>query len=421
MNKHEPERVVVTGLGAITPVGNNVQDFWHSIRNGVSGCAPITRFDATDYKTKIACEVKDFDPSSVIEKREVRRLDLFSQFATAAAAEAVTDSGIDFDAVDPERTAVILGIGIGGFLTIEESYGLIFAHGPHRMYPLTIPKLISNIGPAHIAIRYNAHGSVYSIATACASGTDAIGQARQYIQDGIGDIVITGGSEACITRTGVAGFNALQTLSVKYNSEPTRASRPFDADRDGFVIGEGAGILILESLSHARARNATIYAEIVGFSSTNDAYHFTSPHPEGRGIIAAMQNSLKDADIAPEEIGYINAHGTSTLINDRVETESIKKIFGKHAYKLKISSTKSMHGHTIGATGGIEAIACIKALYHSFIPPTINYETPDPDCDLDYVPNKGVSTSFQYAMSNSLGFGGHNGVLVIKSWPKEES
>ncbi len=419
MKNREPERVVVTGLGAVTPIGNNVADFWHNMQNGVSGCAPITRFDATDYKTRIACEVKDFDSSSAIERRERRRLDLFTQFATVAAAEATADSGIDFNATDPERTAVILGIGIGGFLTIEESYGFIHEHGPNRVYPLTIPKLISNIGPAYIAIRYNAHGSVYSVATACASGTDAIGQARQYIRNGIGDIVIAGGTEACITRTGVAGFNALQALSVKYNNDPTRASRPFDAQRDGFVLGEGAGILILESLSHAQARNATIYAEIVGFSSTNDAHHFTSPHPEGRGIIAAMQNSLQDAGISPEEIGYINAHGTSTLINDRIETDSIKKIFGEHAHKLKISSTKSMHGHTIGATGGMEAIVCIKALRHSFVPPTINYENPDPDCDLDYVPNKGIATSLEYAMSNSLGFGGHNGVLVIKRWLEE--
>ena len=412
----KPERVVVTGLGAVTPLGNNVKDFWANLRAGKSGCAPITTFDSAEYKTKIACEIKDFDPSSIIERREIRRLDRFSQYSTVAAAEAVADSGINKDNSEPGRSAAILGIGIGGFLTIEEANVVIVKHGPNRIYPLSIPKLISNIGPAHIAIRHNIHGPVYSIATACASGTDAIGHATRYIREGVVDYVITGGAEACITRMGIAGFNVLQALSVKYNDQPERASRPFDAKRDGFVIGEGAGILVLESLSHALARKAPIYAEIVGTASTNDAYHFTSPHPEGVGIIAAMHNALKDAQITPNDIGYINAHGTSTQVNDKVETAAIKKVFGEHAYALKISSTKSMHGHTIGATGGMEAIACIKALQDSYLPPTINYENPDPACDLDYIPNKGEPNACEYAMSNSLGFGGHNGVLVIKKW-----
>lgn len=409
-------RVVVTGLGAVTPIGNTVEDFWSGIKAGKSGSGPITRFDASDYASKIAAEVKDFNPTSVMESKEARKMDLFAQYATAASIEAMADAGLNEGDYDPVRTGVILGCGIGGFESLEGSYEKLFTVGERRVHPMTIPKMIPNIAPGNVAIHFNAQGPCYNIATACASGTDAIGNAAMWIRSGMQDVIICGGVEAAIVRMGIIGFTVIQALSTKYNDNPEVASRPFDKNRDGFVMGEGAGLLILESLDHAKARGATIYAELAGYGMTCDANHLTAPHPEGRGAIQAMRNSLKDAEMSPEEIHYINAHGTSTPMNDPTETLGIKKVFGDHAYKLKVSSTKSMTGHCIGAAGGIEAIACILAIRDQFFPPTMHLEDPDPECDLDYVPNKGVEGKIDAAMSNSLGFGGHNGILIFKKY-----
>lgn len=410
-------RVVVTGLGTVNPLGNSVPDFWKGIREERSGVGPITRFDASEYATKIAAEVKDFDPSVRMDKRDARKMDVFSRYAVYASVEAMADARLTAgDNIDSERLGVILGVGIGGFETIEDSYTRLLEKGPSRVPPMTIPKLIANIGPGNVAITLDAHGPCYSLATACASGTDAIGNGLRWIRDGLGDAVIVGGVEACITKLGVSGFNVIQALSTAYNDEPERASRPFDRRRDGFVIGEGAGILVLESLEHAENRGAKVYAEVVGSGITCDANHLTAPHPEGRGAVAAMKMALEDAGIEPRAIDYINAHGTSTPVNDPVETKAIKTVFGEHAYELKVSSTKSMTGHCIGAAGGIEAIASVLAIRDQYYPATINLEEPDPDCDLDYVPNKGVEGSITYALSDSLGFGGHNGVVVFKKY-----
>jgi 3-oxoacyl-[acyl-carrier-protein] synthase II len=403
-------------MGTVNPIGNSLDEFWNSVQGGRSGIGPITKFDVEEYHTKIAAEVKDFDPKNFMDKRDARKMDAFSQFAVAGSVQAMEDAGLKRDSIDPERLGCILGVGIGGFETIESSYWSLFDRGPGRVPPMTIPKLISNIGPGNVAIMYNAQGPVYSLATACSSATDAIGNSMRWIRDGMGDVVITGGVEACITKLGVAGFNMLQALSTKYNDSPERASRPFDKDRDGFVIAEGSGILILEELEHAQKRGAPIYAEVVGSGITCDANHLTAPHPEGRGAIQAMRMALRDAGIEPSEIDYINAHGTSTPVNDPTETRAIKEVFGDHAYKMKVSSTKSMHGHMIGAAGGVEAIACVLAIRDQYYPPTINLEDVDPECDLDYVPNTGVSGSIRYTMSNSLGFGGHNGIVILKAY-----
>jgi len=409
-------RVVVTGLGTVNPLGNSVKDFWQGIQEGRSGIGPISRFDTSDYVTKIAGEVKDFDPKNWMDRRDARKMDRFSQYAVAAALDAMKDAGLSEDDVARDRIGVILGNGIGGFETIEDSYSQLFEKGPSRVPPMTIPKLISNIGPGNVAIAINAQGPAYTISTACSSGTDAIGNSMRYIRDGLGDVAVTGGVEACITRLGVSGFNVIQALSTSFNDNPTIASRPFDKDRDGFIIAEGAGILILEELEHAKKRGATIYAEVVGNGMTCDANHLTAPHPEGRGAISAMKQALADAGMKPEEIDYINAHGTSTPINDPTETKAIKAVFGEYAYKLKVSSTKSMHGHLVGAAGGVEAIVSVLAIRDQWFPPTINLDEPDPECDLDYVPNKGVSGTINAVMSNSLGFGGHNGIIIFKKY-----
>jgi len=409
-------RVVVTGLGTVNPLGNSVKDFWQGIQEGRSGIGPITRFDTSDYVTKIAGEVKDFDPRNWMDRRDARKMDKFSQYAVAAALDAMKDAALSEDDVDRDRIGVILGNGIGGFETIEDSYSQLFEKGPSRVPPMTIPKLISNIGPGNVAIAINAQGPAYTISTACSSGTDAIGNSMRYIRDGLGDVAVTGGVEACITRLGVSGFNVIQALSTSYNDNPTIASRPFDKGRDGFIIAEGAGVLILEELEHAKKRGATIYAEVVGNGMTCDANHLTAPHPEGRGAISAMKQALADAGMKPEDIDYINAHGTSTPINDPTETKAIKAVFGDHAYRLKVSSTKSMHGHLVGAAGGVEAIVSILAIRDQWFPPTINLNEPDPECDLDYVPNKGVSGTINAVMSNSLGFGGHNGIIIFKKY-----
>ncbi|GAB6091466.1 beta-ketoacyl-ACP synthase II [Spirochaeta dissipatitropha] len=410
-------KVVVTGMGAITPVGNSVSALWESIQAGRSGAGPITRFDASDYATQYAAEVKDFNAGDWMDKRDARKMDRFSLYSTAAAKEALMDAGLlnadNSIASDSSRTGVILGVGIGGFETFEESLRALILKGPSRVPPMTIPKLISNIAPGNIGIMFGIHGPAFSIATACASGTDALTNAKRWIESGIVDVVVAGGVEASVTTLGIAGFNVIQALSTKYKDDPTKASRPFDKDRDGFLMGEGAGIMVLESAEHAARRNAKVYAVLAGTGMTCDANHLTAPHPEGIGAIAAMKLALAEAGLAPEDVDYINAHGTSTPINDPTETKAIKGAFGEHAYKLKVSSTKSMTGHCIGAAGAIEAIISVKAIEHQYIPPTINLDEPGEGCDLDYVPNKGLSAPVRAVMSNSLGFGGHNGIVLF--------
>lgn len=410
------KRVVVTGMGAITPIGNSVDDFWKSIQEAKSGIAPATKADVTNCTSKIAGEVKDFDPKDYMDRKDSRKMDFYAQLCVAAASQAMSDSGIKDGDVDPERFGVIIGNGIGGLRSLEDSYWSLFEK--KKVPVMVVPKMISNIGPGHIAIIHNAQGPCYSIVTACASGTDAIGRSAQWIQNGVSDVIITGGAEAPLVELSFGGFAAIQALSTKYNDTPEIASRPFDKDRDGFVMGEGAGLLILEEYEHAKKRGATIYAEYCGSGMTCDANHMTAPHPEGRGDTAAMKMALADAGMKPEDIDYINAHGTSTPMNDPIETMAIKKAFGDHAYKLKVSSTKSMTAHLIGGAGGVEAIACIKAIQDQFFPPTANLDNPDIEngCDLDYVPKKGVKGTIRAALSNSLGFGGHNGAIIFKQF-----
>ena len=407
-------RVVVTGIGTVNPLGNNVPEFWQAAKAGKSGIGPNTKFDVSEYPAKIAGEVKNFDPTEFLDRKEVRKMDNFTLFALKSALEALEDADLKPDDFDPERFGVIIGNGIGGIESLEDSYDRLFKGGPRRVPVFTIPKLISNIGPGHIAIQVNAQGPCYSVVTACASGTDAIGDAARWIKDGAADFVLTGGTEAAITKLGVGGFCVLQALSTKYNDTPEIASRPFDKDRDGFVLAEGAGIILLEELEHAKKRGANIYCEYGGSGMTCDANHITAPHPEGRGAVRAINMALQTSGLNPSDVHYVNAHGTSTVLNDPIETKAIKKVFGDHAYHLKISSTKSMLGHCVGGGGGIEAIVCILAMRDQFVPPTINLEEPDPECDLDYVPNKGENAKVEIAMSNSLGFGGHNGVVIFK-------
>ena len=408
------KRVVVTGLGVVSPIGNDVPTFWNSIKAGRSGIGPNTKFDVSEYPSKIAGEVKDFDPTTFISSKEARKMDDFTLYALKAAHEAMDDSGLASADLDPERLGVIIGNGIGGLATLEDSLARVIEGGPRRMPVFTIPKLISNIGPGHVAIQFNAQGPCYAVVTACASGTDAIGDAARWIKDGSVDVIITGGTEAAITQIGVGGFCVLHAVSTRYNDTPEKASRPFDKDRDGFVLAEGAGILILEEYEHAKRRGARIYCEYGGSGMTCDANHVTAPDPEGLGAIRAMKMALKMAELVPEDVDYVNAHGTSTPMNDPIETKAIKKVFGDHAYKLKVSSTKSMHGHCVAGSGGIEAAASILAIRDGFFPPTINLDEPDPECDLDYIPNTGVSGDINVVMSNSLGFGGHNGIVVFK-------
>jgi len=403
-------------MGAVTPIGNTVDDFWQSLTEGKSGVGTITKFDPSGYPAQIAAEIKDFDVREYLDRREARKMEEFSHYAVAASIQAMKDAGMGETDYDPEMTGVVLGVGIGGFQSLEDAYENLLLKGPDRVPPMTIPKFIANIGPGNIAITHNAQGVCSAITTACASGTDAIGTSYRHIKDGITDVMITGGVEACITRLGVMGFCVIQALATNFNDRPEEGSRPFDGRRSGFVIGEAAGILVLESLEHAQARGARIIAEVAGNGIACDAEHLTAPHTEGRGAIQAMKMALRDAGLAPEDVDYINAHGTSTPINDPFETRAIKATFGDHAYKVKISSTKSMHGHCIGAAGGIEAIACAKAINEGFVPPTINQTDPDPECDLDYVPNVGQKHEVKVAMSNSFGFGGHNGVLVLKKF-----
>ncbi len=409
------KRVVITGTGAITPIGKNTDEFWSSVKNGVCGVDKVTNFDATEYKCQIAAEVKDFDPAEYIDKKEARKMDRYTQFGVIAADEAMKNSGLDMEKEDAWRIGVITGSGVGGMATLEEQHTSLMEKGPGRVSPFFVPMMISNMAAAQIAIKYGARGANENVVAACASGTNAIGNAFNIIRRGDCDAIIAGGAEASITPFAFAGFCSMKAMSTN-NDDPKNASRPFDAERDGFVMGEGAGFVVLEELEHAKARGANIICEVVGYGITNDAYHITSPIPGGEGGAKAMEFALQSAGIAPEDIDYINAHGTSTKYNDSFETEAIKKTFGEHAKKLMVSSTKSMTGHLLGAAGGIEAIACALALKDGFVPATINYKTPDPECDLDIVPNEGRKTDIRYAMSNSLGFGGHNSSIVFKKY-----
>ncbi|MCJ7689764.1 MAG: beta-ketoacyl-ACP synthase II [Clostridiaceae bacterium] len=407
-------RVVITGMGAVTPIGNDVNSFWNNVKEGTCGVDVIKAFDISEYKCKLGAEVKDFDLTVALDKREARKMDKYCQYAMVAADEAIKNSGLDLDAIDSERLGVVVGSGVGGLNTIEQEHKKLMEKGPNRVSPFLIPMIIGNIGAANIAIKYGAKGMCTSVVTACATGTNAIGDAFHLIQDGRADIIIAGGAEGSITPLALAGFAALTALTK--SEDPLRASIPFDKERSGFVMGEGAGIVILESLEHAEKRNAKIYAEMKGYGSTCDAYHITSPSPDGEGAARAMAMALKDGDVKAAEVSYINAHGTSTPYNDKFETIAIKSAFGEFAYKIPVSSTKSMTGHLLGASGAIEAIVCVKALEEGFVPATIGYKVADEECDLDYVPNVGRKEKLQYAISNSLGFGGHNATILLKKW-----
>ncbi|MGO9481192.1 MAG: beta-ketoacyl-ACP synthase II [Candidatus Kryptoniota bacterium] len=407
------KRVVVTGLGAVTPIGLTVGEFWQAMMESKSGAGPITYFDVSKYDTKFACEIKNFDPLKYLDKKSVQRMDLFAQFAMAAAAQAIEDAKIDFEKLDRDRVGVVVGSGIGGMWTYQRQQENLFnAGGPDRISPFFIPMMISDIAAGNISIRYKLKGPNYATTSACATSGNAIADAAILIQRGDADMMITGGSEAAICPMGIGGFNSMKALSTR-NDNPLCASRPFDAKRDGFVMGEGGGILVVESYEHAVMRGARILAELSGFGLTADAYHLTQPAPGGEGAVRAMRLAIKDGGLKPEDIDYINAHGTSTPPNDKNETEAIKAVFGEHAYKLHISSTKSMTGHQLGAAGAVEAIATILAIINDTIPPTINYEFPDPDCDLNYVPNKPIKRTVNAAISNTFGFGGHNNCLLF--------
>ena len=407
-------RVVITGMGAVTPIGNDVNSFWDNIKKGTCGIDVIKAFDVTDFKCKLAAEVKDFDVTVALGIREARKMDMYCQYAMVAAKEAVENSGLVLEVEDSERIGVIVGSGIGGIGTIEREHAKLLEKGPGRVTPYLIPMIIGNMAAGNIAIKYGAKGMCYSVVTACATGTNAIGDAFHLIQDGRADIIIAGGSEASISPLALAGFTSLTALSK--SEDPLRASIPFDKERNGFIMGDGAGIVILESLEHATMRNAKIYAEVSGYGSTCDAYHITSPAPDGEGAARSMVMALKDGNIKPEEVSYINAHGTSTPYNDKFETTAVKSAFGEYAYKIPMSSTKSMTGHLLGASGAIEAIVCVKALEEGFVPATIGYKVPDEDCDLDIVPNVGRKQQLKYAMSNSFGFGGHDATILLKKW-----
>ncbi|TCP70665.1 beta-ketoacyl-ACP synthase II [Baia soyae] len=406
-------RVVVTGLGALTPIGNEVVTFWNNLIAGKSGLGYITRFDATDYPTRIAAEVKDFDSLQYIDKKEVRRTDLFVQYAIAAAKMALQDADIQIDDQNAERIGVYIGSGIGGLPTLESQHSVLMEKGPKRVSPFFIPMMIGNMASGLVSIHTGAKGPNSSSVTACASGTNSIGEAFRLIQHGDADVMLCGGTESTITPMAFAGFSSMGALS-RNNDDPERASRPFDKERDGFVMGEGSGVIVLESLERAEARGARIYAEMIGYGMSADAFHLTSPAPDGNGAARSMLAAVSNAGLELTEVDYINAHGTSTPLNDLYETIAIKRAFGDHAYKLAVSSIKSMVGHLLGAAGGIEAITSVLALYHQTLPPTTNLEHPDPECDLDYVPNEMRKASLRTAISNSFGFGGHNATIAFK-------
>lgn len=408
-------RVVITGMGVITPIGNTIEQFWHNLINGVSGIGRITSFDTTEYTTHIAGEVRDFDPEKYIDKKEAKRMDRFAQFAVAATKMALEQARLDIRSTNPERVGVYIGSGIGGLATLEDNYKTLLEKGPRRVSPFLIPMMIANMGSGIVSITFGAKGPNSSPISACATGTHAVGDATEIIRRGKADVMIAGGSEATIRPLALAGFGNMKALSTR-NDEPTKASRPFDRDRDGFVMSEGAGILILEELEHAKRRGAKIFAEVAGYGMSGDAYHLTAPAPEGEGAARAMMEAILDAGLKPEDVDYINAHGTSTDYNDKFETLAIKRVFGDHAYRLAVSSTKSMTGHMLGAAGGVEAIATALTIAEGIIPPTINYENPDPDCDLDYVPNVARRAKVDVAISNSLGFGGHNASILLRRY-----
>jgi len=408
-------RVVITGMGAITPVGIGTDAFWQSLIAGKSGIGRITRFDPSEYTTQIAGEVKDFDSTQYIEKKEAKRMDRCTQFAVSAAKMAFEDAGINFEQEDRSRMGTLIGTGIGGMDTLHDQFKTLFDKGPGRISPFFVPMMIANMPAGQTSITFGLEGPCSCVVTACATGTNAIGDAFKIIQRGDADVMVAGGTEAAISPTAVAGFCAMKAMST-HNDEPQKASRPFDAGRNGFVMGEGAGIIVMEALDHAVARGARIYAEIIGYGSNADAYHITAPAPEGVQAAKCMAMALKDAGIEPSAVDYINAHGTSTPLNDKNETLAIKSLFGEHAKQLKVSSTKSMTGHLLGASGGIEAIAIVLAIVNSIIPPTINLENPDPELDLDYVPNKAQEQVVNVALSNSFGFGGHNATILVKKY-----
>ena len=407
-------RVVVTGLGAITPIGNNVEAFWNGLKEKKVGIGPITYFDTADYKAKLAGEVKDFDPKQYMDPKAAKRMEKFCQFAVCAAKEAIEDAGLNMEQEDPFRVGVSVGSGIGSLQSVEREYSKMLQKGPNRVNPLLVPLMISNMAAGNVSIQFGMRGKCINVVTACATGTHSIGEAFRTIQYGDADVMIAGGTEASITPIGVAGFAALTALST--SEDPMRASIPFDKDRNGFVMGEGAGIVVLESLEHAKARGAKIYAELAGYGATGDAYHITSPAEDGSGAAKAMEMAIADAGLKPEDVDYINAHGTSTHHNDLFETKAIKLALGDHAGNVKINSTKSMIGHLLGAAGGVEFITCVKSIEEGFVHATAGLQEEDPECDLDYTKGEGVSMNVNCALSNSLGFGGHNATLLVKKF-----
>jgi 3-oxoacyl-[acyl-carrier-protein] synthase II len=411
----ERRRVVITGMGAVTPLGNSVNDLWKAMLVGRSAAGPITKFDATNHTTKFACETKNLPTENIIEPKELKRIDEYAQFALVAAHEAIRDSGLEFEREDRERIGVLVGSGIGGIRSFEEEHRRLLEGGPRRVSPFFIPLMIIDIASGHISIKYNLKGPNYAVVSACASASHAIGDAFSIIQRGDAEVMITGGAESAICPMSIAGFNSMKAISTR-NDDPPRASRPFEKNRDGFVMGDGGGIIILEELEHARKRGAKIYAEMRGIGFTADAHHITAPAPGGEGAIRAMRLCLKDGRLNVDEVQYINAHGTSTTYNDKSETDAIKAVFGDHAYQLNVSSTKSMMGHLLGAAGSVELIASVLVINHGIIPPTINYEEADPECDLNYTPNKPIERKVFAAVSNTFGFGGHNAVLAVSAF-----
>ncbi len=406
-------RVVITGAGVVSPIGIGVEEFWQGLKEGKNGIDRISSFDPSDYDSQIAGEVRNFDPSPYLERKEIKRLDRVIQFAYVASELAMKDAGLEPDSLEPERFGVCIGSGQGGIITSFNQIKVLLDRGPGRISPFFIPMMIINMSGAYVAIKYNAKGPNYAVVSACASAAHSIGEAFEMIRRGDADVMLAGGTEAAVTPIGLAGFCAMKALSVR-NDEPSKASRPFDKLRDGFVMGEGAGVIVLEEMERAKARGAKIYAELVGYAANCDAYHITAPPPDGEGAMQAMLKALEKARISPDEVDYINAHGTSTPLNDKTETMAIKKVFGERAYKIPISSTKSMIGHLLGAAASVEVIATLLALYEGVVHPTINYEVPDPECDLDYVPNEAREMDVKVAIKNSFGFGGHNAVLVLR-------
>lgn len=411
----QPRRVVITGLGIVSPLGSEVETFWKRLSAGESGIGPVTRFDTSKYDTRFAGEVREFRSEDYMDRKEIRRADLFVQYAIGATAQAVKQAGVSPQTVDPNRYGVIVGSGIGGIATFEDQHRVLLEKGPSRVSPFFIPMMISDMASGQVSIQFGAKGPNYATVSACSSGAHAVGDAYRIIQCNEADVMISGGAEAPVTPVSFAGFCSMRAMSTR-NDAPQKASRPFDAQRDGFVMGEGAGVVVLEELEHAKKRGAKVLAEIVGYGATGDAHHMTAPAPEGEGAARAMRAAIRDSGLKPEGFGYLNAHGTSTPLNDKFETQAIKSVFGDYAKKLAVSSTKSMTGHLLGAAGGLETIICVLALERQTLPPTVNYENPDPDCDLDYVPNTARSVELQAALSNSLGFGGHNVTLAFSRY-----